>query len=167
VADSKKLPAARELLNNGSMRGTMALWMVAAVVAVAGARPASAESARRAGVFVTLAQVTNEAERASQIDVIRKRLGECSQLANKVIDVNVTRLSYVTVGTTVELQLELGFVLSTPSNEIVSMVNQTAKLVIPASRFKLDKLPALRREVIDSALGDLIVKLRRAAARNV
>lgn len=167
MADSKKLPAARELLNNGSMRGTMALWMVAAVVAVAGARPASAESARRAGVFVTLAQVTNEAERASHIDVIRKRLGECSQLANKVIDVNVTRLSYVTVGTTVELQLELGFVLSTPSNEIVSMVNQTAKLVIPASRFKLDKLPALRREVIDSALGDLIVKLRRAAARNV
>lgn len=145
----------------------MALVMVAAVVAVAGARIASAEPARRAGVFVTLSPVTDEAERASHIDVIRKRLGDCSQLANKVIDVNVTRLSYVTVGATVELQLELGFVLSTPNNEIVSMANQTAKLVLSKSKFRLDQLPALRREVIDSALGTLIVKLRRATARNV
>lgn len=144
----------------------MALLMVAAVVAVTGVR-ASAEPARRAGVFVTLSPVTDEVERASHIDVIRKRLGDCSQLANKVIDVNVTRLSYVTVGATVELQLELGFVLSTPNNEIVSMANQTAKLVLSKSKFKLDQLPALRREVIDSALGTLIVKLRRATARNV
>lgn len=145
----------------------MALLVVAAVVAVAGARTASAEPARRAGVFVTLSQITDEAERTSQIDVIRKRLGECSQLANRVIDVNVTRLSYVTVGATVEIKLELGLTLSTRNNEIVSVASQTAKLVLSKATFKLDKLPALRREVIDSALRDLVVKLRRAAARNV
>jgi len=39
--------------------------------------------------------------------------------------------------------------------------------VLSKSKFKLDQLPALRREVIDSALGTLIVKLRRATARNV
>ena len=115
----------------------------------------------------TLSQVTDEAERSSHIDMIRKRLGDCTQLANKVIDVNVTRLSYVIVGATVELQLELGFVMSTPNHEIVSVASQTATLVLSKSRFKLAKLPSLRREVIDSALGDLVVKLRRAVARNV
>ncbi len=145
----------------------MALLMVAAAVAVAGARTASAETTKRAGVFVTLSQVTDEAERSSHIDMIRKRLGDCTQLANKVIDVNVTRLSYVIVGATVELQLELGFVMSTPNHEIVSVASQTATLVLSKSRFKLAKLPSLRREVIDSALGDLVVKLRRAVARNV
>ena len=145
----------------------MALLMVAAAVAVAGARTASAETTKRAGVFVTLSQVTDEAERSSHINMIRKRLGDCTQLANKVIDVNVTRLSYVIVGATVELQLELGFVMSTPNHEIVSVASQTATLVLSKSRFKLAKLPSLRREVIDSALGDLVVKLRRAVARNV
>lgn len=145
----------------------MAGVMVAVVVAVAGVRSVAAEPTRRAGVFVTLSQVPDEAERISHVEMIRKRLRECSQLANKVIDVNVTRLSYVTVGATVEVQLELGFVLSTANNEIVSVATQTAKLVMSRSRFKLHQLPALRREVIDSALGDLIVKLRRAAARNV
>lgn len=149
------------------MRTTIAVLVVAAVVAVLGARTASAETKRPAGVFVTLSQVTDETERTSHIDVIRKRLRDCTQLANRVIDVNVTRLSYVTVGNTVELQLELGLVMSTPTNEIVSIANQTAKLVMPKAKFKLDKLPELRREVIDSALGELVLKLRRAAARNV
>lgn len=145
----------------------MAFLVLAAAIAVATPRTASADAARPAGVFVTLSQVTDQAERAGHIDAIRTRLGSCPQLANKVIDVNVTRLAYVTVGDTVELQLELGFVMSTPTNEIVSMANQTATLVLPKHKFKLGKLPMLRRDVIDSAVGSLIVKLRRAAARNV
>ncbi len=148
------------------MRTTIATLVVAAVVAVAGARAAFAEIKRPAGVFVTLSEVTDEAERTSH-DVIRKRLVDCAQLANKVIDVNVTRLSYVTVGNTIELQLELGLVMSTPNNEIVSIASQTAKLVLSATKFKLAKLPGLRRELIDSALGELVLKLRRAVARNV
>lgn len=145
----------------------MAVLVLAAAVAVAAPRTASADTARPAGVFVTISQVTDQAERTGHIDAIRTRLGACSQLANKVIDVNVTRLTYVTVGETVEVQLELGFVMSTPTNEIVSMANQTATLVLSKHKFKLDKLPALRREVIDTAVGSLIVKLRRAVARNV
>lgn len=143
----------------------MGLLVLACVVA-AGGRSARAE-ARPAGVFVTLTPVTDHAERTDHADLIRARLGACAQLANRVVDVNVTRLAWVEVGATVELQLELSFVMSTTGNEIVSVANQTAKLVMSKSRFRIDRLPALRHEVIDDALGSLIAKLRRVSIRSV
>ena len=142
----------------------MGLVVLACVVASA---PAAAETKRPAGVFVTLTQVTDEAERTGHIDLIRHRLAGCSHLENKHVDINVTRLRWVTVGASVEVQLELAFVVSNADNEIVSVANQTAKLVLAKAQFKESKLPVLRREVIDNAIGDLIVKLRRANARQV
>lgn len=139
----------------------MGLIVLACVVA--SASTVRAEAKRPAGVFVTLVQVQDQAERTGHIDNIRARLGACSQLENKHVDVNVTRLSWVTVGATVEVQLELAFVVSNTSNEIISVANQTSKLVIAKSQFREHKLPSLRREVIDDALGDLLFKLRRAA----
>ncbi len=142
----------------------MGLVVLACVVASA---PLARAETKRAGVFVTLTQVGDEAERTGHIDAIRHRLAGCSYLENKHVDINVTRLRWVTVGASVEVQLELAFVVSNADNEIVSVANQTAKLVLAKAQFKESKLPSLRREVIDNAIGDLIVKLRRANARQV
>ncbi len=148
-----------------SMRIAMGVVLACAVASASSAR---AEPKQQAGVFVTLTPVADVAERTSHIDCIRARLSASPLLENKHVDVNVTRLTWVTVGSTVEVQLELAFVMSNTNNEIVSLANQTAKLVLSKSQFRLEKLPSLRREVIDSALGDLLFKLRRAAiARSV
>lgn len=142
----------------------MGLLVLACAVAISAPR-AHAEN-RSAGVFVTLSQVTDDVERQGHIDAMKTKLGECPLLANRIVDVNVTRLSYAIVGSTVEVQLELGLVMSNGKQEIVSIANQSAKLVLSKHKFKLEKLPALRREVLDTAVGELIVKLRRAQRRN-
>lgn len=163
---SQSCPAARQLLIVVVMR--IAIGLVVMACLVAGGGTARAEAKRSAGVFVTLMQVTDQAERAAHIDAIKAKLAACPLLANRVVDVNITRLAYVTVGNNVELQLELGFVLSNTNSEIVSVANQTAKLVLPAAKFKVKQLPELRRDVLDTAIGDLIIKLRKASVtRNV
>ena len=73
----------------------------------ASAGRARAEAKHPAGVFVTLTPVADDAERTAHIDCIRTRLAASPLLENKHVDVNVTRLSWVTVGNTVEVQLEL------------------------------------------------------------
>lgn len=143
----------------------MGLLVLACVVA--GAGTASAEK-RVPGVYVTLAcPSVDDTERTTHIDHIKTRLGASSLLENKHVDVNVTRLVWATNGNSVEVHVDLAFVMSTRNNEIVSVANQTAKLTMSKTQFREGKLPTLRREVIDNALGDLLVKLRRATARNV
>lgn len=142
----------------------MGLVVLACVVA-----GGSAQAERRAaGVYVSLTcpAVADQAERDDHVAHVRTRLGNHALLANKQVDVSVTRLAWVVNGNTVEIQAELGFVMST-DNEIVSIAHQTAKLVMPKGQFSIGKLPALRKEALDNALGDLLVKLRRTAARAV
>lgn len=146
----------------------MGLMVLAAVVASAGS--ATAEAKRiQPGVFVTLDSTSlDDAERAIHVDTIRTRLGASSLFENKRVDVNVTRLAWVKVDNCIEVHVELAFVMSTTKDEIVSVANQTAKLVMAKGQFSIGKLPALRGEVIDNALGDLMYKLRRVAiARSV
>jgi len=144
----------------------IAIAVLVLACAVASSRNAHAEAKHPVGVFVTMAQVTDRVERAAHIDVIRARLAACAQLANKRVDVNVTRLTWVAVGESVEIQLELAFVMSV-GNEIVAIANQTAKLTLDKRQFNVAKLPSLRREVIVDAIGNLVVKLRRITQRAV
>ncbi len=140
----------------------MRLTVVAALVASTNIAQAESKHAP-AGVFVTVLPVLDHVERTAHVESIRTRLGGSSLLHDKHVDVNVTRLTWVTVDNCVEVQVELAFVMSTTKNEIVSIARQTAKLVMPKGQFSIGKLPALRREVLDNALGDLLFKLRRAA----
>jgi hypothetical protein len=147
------------------MRIAMGLLVLACVVASAG----TAHAEKRApGVYVSLTcpAVSDDGERATHIQTIKNRLAASSLLANKQVDVNVTRLAWVTNGNSVEIHVELAFMMSS-NNEITSVANQTAKLVMSKGQFSVGKLPMLRKEVIDTALGDLLYKLRRAQTRSV
>lgn len=144
----------------------IALGLVVLACLVAG--PGAARADHTPGVYVSLTcpAVADQAERLEHVDHVRARLRNHAALADKQVDVNVTRLAWVVNGNAIEVQAELRLVVST-GNEIVSIANQTAKLVMSKGQFRLAKLPALRREALDTAIGDLLVKLRRASARAV
>jgi len=98
-------------------------------------------------------------ERLAHANLIRHAL-QVSWIDDKHVDVHVSRLTVDYVGNTVEVVAVLGFVLSTTGDQMASIGHQTAKLVLPRSQVTARKLPGLRREVIQSALGDLLRKLR-------
>jgi len=143
------------------MRISGILPALAVLVLHAGAGHASPKT--EPGVFVRLSTTgMDEAERVVHTDIIRRAL-RVSWVQDKHVDVNVTRLSVTYVGNAVEIVAELGFVLSSTGgagDRMASIGCQTAKLVLPRSQVNARKLPGLRREVIQSALGDLVRKLR-------
>jgi hypothetical protein len=144
------------------MRGTIiAVGLVVLAMGVATAEPRT-----EPGVYVTMASPSIDgAERVAHVDTIRRGLTNHSALINRQIDVTINRMSLTYIRNEVEIVVELNFVLSTSGDQIVSFGNQTARLLIPRSQFNVNKLSALRGEVIENALGDLRRKLRTFAAR--
>jgi hypothetical protein len=141
----------------------IALGLVVLAIGTATAAPS--------GVYVTLAAGTHaqldSSERIAHVELIRRGLANHSALEGRNVDVTITKLLVSFVGNEVEIVAELGFVLSTANDQIVSIGNQTSKLRIARRSYNASKLQQLRRDVIEEALTDLRRKLRAIAARTV
>jgi hypothetical protein len=152
------LDAARELLIIVGMR-ISGILLVAVVLS---ATPSLATTRKvQPGVFVTLNASLDDAEKTWHLDAIHGRLANNAVFDNKHADINVNRLSVAVVGNDCEVTTEINFVLSTTTDQIVSVGTGTAKITLPKTQ-AVYKLPTLRREAIDSALVDMLAKLRKS-----
>jgi len=129
---------------------------------VASAAPSQATTRKvQPGVFVTLSSpAIDDAERSAHLQAIQGRLANHAAFTNKHADINVAELAVAIHGNDCEVTSQINFVLSTTSDQIVSVGTGTSKITLP-KRQAVYQLPALRREAIDNALVDMLQKLRR------
>jgi hypothetical protein len=148
------LDPARELLIIVRMRSS-GILLVAVVLGMTSTSSATTRKVQP-GVFVTLSASIDDAERVGHVHAIHGRLANA--FANKHVDINAN-LAVAIVGNDCEVTTQINFVLSTTSDQIVSVGTGTAKITV-SKYAAVNKLPSLRREAIDSALADMLHKLR-------
>jgi hypothetical protein len=154
-----RLASARDLLTTVGMR----IIALAGVLALAFVETSHAAPARPA-VHVTLdAAGLAPAERTGHVNAIRTAMADAISATGvdaKALDVSVTRLSYATVGTDVEICVEIKVIVSTTANQIQSFASGHARLLVPRRSFRPDQLPQLRQAVVHDAIDALRRRIR-------
>ncbi|MEJ7603352.1 MAG: HEAT repeat domain-containing protein [Kofleriaceae bacterium] len=84
-----------------------------------------------------------------------KRLG----LAQRTIDVSVTKLDLVRNGKTMELAAQLRVAISDADGKMLSFLSGGATVQVPAATFQARYLPQMRREALENAMRGMVDKL--------
>lgn len=80
-------------------------------------------------------------------------------LAERHLDVSVTRLDTTKVGNLIEVEAQLRVAISDNSGRMLSLLAGGAKVQVPPGTFDRRHLPALRREALDNAMRGMLDKL--------
>jgi hypothetical protein len=117
----------------------------------------------------------DKAVRKTHADIVRQTLVDSFKAAPQVtltaedaqrwgldpraIDLSVTKMDVQTEGGYVEIAAELRLAISDDTGKMLSFLSGGAKVQIPASRFKAQQLPNLRREALEGAMKGMFEKL--------
>ena len=113
-------------------------------------RQANAEIVR--GVLATHCK---HAPLVTMIAADAKRYG----LAQRTIDVSVTKLDLVRNGKTMELAAQLRVAISDADGKMLSFLSGGATVQVPASTYQARYLPQMRREALENAMRGMVEKL--------
>lgn len=75
------------------------------------------------------------------------------------IDLSVTRLDVVTVGSYIEIAAELRLAVSDDNGKMLSFLSGGAKVQVPSQKFDAKYLPSLRKEALENAMRGMFGKL--------
>jgi hypothetical protein len=142
---------------------------VIVIAIVLGYFAASAAAAPEIHVDVSsLATGIDDTERTGHVDAIRRAMREAIRDASieiRHVDVCVTKLVTEIAAERVDISVELKVVVSTADDRIRSVGSGTAVSSTPRRAFRIERLPALRRQALGDALEGLQHRLRAAVAR--
>lgn len=77
----------------------------------------------------------------------------------RMIDVSVTKLELVQVGTNMEMQAELRLAISDDKGKLISFLAGGATVQIPVAKYKPKFLPGMRKDALEGALKGMFDKL--------